>query len=221
MEMLLFEKIAYLEKTAKGGKGKGKASIPGYIFDIEDEAARSKALEAWHSHHDKKSNGPDFTNIDGSKVNKKQYPGTDWDNLGVRIENTPMAGHYYTNPKTPQQVKHNAFLDGYYSYKPNIFSRAWNAWRDYSREAASDRLFENKLQNAADRHAESMREYAIDRRTNKQINAERHRRSDLQGMGVLGAGGALGGGALLVSNREQQQAPYMSSPMYYEQDYYH
>ena len=215
MEMLLFEKIAYLEKEAK--------KVPKQFNEIADKSLREAAIKSWKEGKAAKKaakKNSTFTNIDGSKVDKGRYPGTDWNNLGVRIENTPLAGHYYINPTTPEQIRHNNVLDGYYSYKPNIISRAWRAWREHGDRVADRELFEMQMQNRAARHAEAMHESYLDRRADKQLSDKRSRDTNLQGLAMLGGGGALGGGALLVSNR-QQQPPYMASPMYYEQDYYH
>lgn len=215
-EMLLFEKIAYLEKEAKGGKIKGPRIPRGAT--TEEVAA---AFEKWDKKQaEKAAKKNNVTLPDGTKVDKTRYPGVPFDRLSPPIESTPFAGYMYANPATAAERAHNDFVRSYYTYKPGILERLNNAWNEHARRADNRRMFEMQMEGMDRRHRERMTQSNYAMQVHRGLAADRHRISDMQGLAMLGGGGALGGGALLVSNR-QQQPPYIASPMYYEQDYYH
>ena len=215
-EMLLFEKIAYLEKEA-GKKGK----IPGWVRKMPAGPERDAAENAYKAYQNSKKPGANTITLpDGTKVDKSKYPGLDPNKLSIPIESTPFAGYMYANPATAAERAHNDFVRSYYTYKPGILERLNNAWNEHARRADNRRMFEMQMEGMDRRHRERMTQSNYAMQVHRGLAADRHRISDMQGLAMLGGGGALGGGALLVSNR-QQQPPYIASPMYYEQDYYH
>lgn len=209
-EMLLFEKIAYLEKEAASGlSSEAEKAIEKKVNKVRKKLTE-KALKGEKN----------ITLPDGTKVDKSVYPGIDPNKLTRPIESTPFAGYMYANPATAAERAHNDFVRSYYAYKPGLLERMNNAWNEHARRADNRRMFEMQMEGMDRRHRDRMAQANYALRVHKGIADARHRASDIEGLGLLGAGGALGGGALLVSNR-QQQPQYMASPMYYEQDYYH
>lgn len=240
--MLLFEKIARGGGGKKPGGGGGKRpgggrrnkspeqelrELENRRSYLEDQVARNKENRERSKARQEEKNF--YTFPDGTRVDKRHYKNFDFGNLQPSGGTLPTENYLYKEVKTPDQAYHN-YLVSARERGPqyNVWDRLSNAYHEHKMDKIDQHMYDLGREVARERHALNMETAFQNRFDSAQRHAEEMRRSKLQAMGVLGAGGAIGGGALLMANNAATPLPapvpapggYMS-PAQYEQDYYH